>query len=432
MALSRALVPVRMDGVSDGPVATTFTLLFRPLWPIIIPATEWRKSAAAADHTIPDSLLDPLRIWILDCFPERALVRQLIQAGDGSGLPDRDPLEDSGWADPLERASELLWRRAAHVLSRPMPEAVLTEIAESSGLKTPTIEALLPSIQFVFAQARHFFPSRDEVGPVTCDGEELDTLLANAMNGGMTTWSFALMLLFASRTEIDLVLPAARAVAHTRPDAKLWLDRCDAVLAETFNLFEARCDRIDREIGLTEVTERKERRVLLWLEPAEQATISALIRFANRCSLHVLTAARLKASAARATRAQFMLLIEEDLQLAWPVAAWTDARMVAFEQGNRRFRQLALLGRMFTRFVDYRAALGQLVEHYAGDQVPGLTYTERMHAIEILEESSTASQPLTDYLALMPPPAYSKFSLRKTFSFTDTRVGRAYGPLVTE
>ena len=405
MKSARVLTPVQPSPVLDGPVPTTFTLLFRPLWPVVVPSEEWRKKAATSLYTIPDSLLDPLRIWMLDCFPERALVSHLIQAGDGNNLPDRDPLEEAQWADPLRRASEILWARGADVFSRPLPEPVLNEIAESSGLKTTTVAELVPIIHLLFSNADLLFSPRDEVAPVVPDHEKLDNLLKQATHIGMTAWSFCLTLLFVSRNEIDVVLPAARAVAYMQPDPQSWLDRCDKVLGDVFDLLEMRCSRIQMEISLISPAERKERRVLLWLEPAEQATMSALIRFANRCSLHVLVAARRKVVAAKAVWAQFTLLVEEDMLLRWPVMSWSDSRLLAFERGNRRFRKLSVLGMMFSRFSDYRSLLKKLVEHYGGEQVAGLTYVEKIHAMETLEESSVTSPLLNDYLKLLAPPA---------------------------
>lgn len=412
MRASRALVSARdtaqtATGLATGPVASVFTLLFRPLWPIVVPIDAWLGTPDARDHVLPDSLLRPLLIWILDYYPDQKLIARLIEAGDGGGLPDRDVLKEPDWADPVRRAAELLWERAASVLSRTVPDPVLAEMADSSSIRQADIEALLPAVSFVFANAASFFQPPSHVAPLTSEREELIALLRDAAGVGITAWSFALNLLLTSRNEPDFVMPAARSVAYEQGDSRLWLDRCDAAFKNIFTLFENRCERIAREIAIVAPVERRERRVMLWLEPTELATISALIRFANRCSLHVVAAAQLKATVEKAAQAQFRLLVEEDLLLVWPTAGLSDSRMVAFERGNRRLRQLASLGALFSRSSVYQEGCARLMEHYAVSG-PGLNYPERMHVIETLETSYAPSRMLLEYLRLMPPPARPK------------------------
>ncbi|AQS84525.1 MAG: hypothetical protein ABF876_05970 [Acetobacter aceti] len=400
----------------EGPVATSFTLLFRPLWSIIVPTTEWTKSSDLSVRSIPDSLLEPLRIWIMNCFPQQNLVEKLIALGDGLHLPERDPLDEKEWADPLWRASEMLWERAADVLMRPIPPSVLDEMSQASGIRTTSIETLIPAIQLVFDGARHFFQPRKAVIPVIPSRKALAQLLTEAAGRGMTAWYFALTLLVASRNEIDILLPTARAVAHVQPKAKMLLELCDQAITGVYELFNARCDRISREIALIRPVERSERRVLLWLEANEQATIHALIRFASRCSIYGMAAAELGAAAARAAKAQFTLLVQEDLLIAWPITAWPDSLMISFEQGNRRFRQLVALGSSFSRFAEYRSGIDQLVTHYTDDRITGLSFAEKLHAGETLELSSVPSPLLTNYLQLLPPPVHGGASMRKLMS----------------
>lgn len=403
---------------AEGPVATTFTLLFRPLWPIIVPSTEWMRSSELAVRSLPDTLLEPLRIWIMNCFPQEYLVEKLIELGDGLHLPERDPLDETEWADPLWRASQMLWQRAADVLSRPIPPAVLEEMSETSGIRTASIEALLPAIQIVFAGARHFFQSRKAVVPVIPDRNDLALLLKEAVGRGVTAWCFTLALLMASRNEIDIILPTARAVAHIQPDAKIWLELCDQAIMGVYDLFNARCDRISREITRIKPVERSERRVLLWLEANEQATIHTLIRFAGRCSIYGAAAAALGESVAKAAKAQFTLLVQEDLLIGWPVTTWPDSLMISFEAGNRRFRQLAAFGSSFSRFSDYRGGIDQLTAHYTDDRITGLSFAEKIHACEMLEASQKPSQLLMDYLKSLPPPVPGRVFLRRNVSLT--------------
>ncbi|MCH4090643.1 hypothetical protein [Acetobacter sp.] len=403
---------------AEGPVATSFTLLFRPLWPVIVPATEWMRSSELSARSIPDTLLEPLRIWIMDCYPQGTLVEKLIELGDGLHLPERDPLDEKEWADPLWRASQMLWVRAAEVLSRPIPPAVLEEMSEVSGLRTTSIETLLPAIQLVFAGARHFFQSRKAVVPVVPDRDDLALLLKEAAGRGITAWCFALTLLMTSRNEIDIILPTARAVAHVQPDARLWLELCDHAITGVYELFTVRCDRISREVTRIRPAERAERRVLLWLEANEQATMHALIRFAGRCSVYGAVAAELMEAVAKAAKAQFSLLVEEDRLIAWPVTAWPDSLMISFETGNRRFRQLVSLGASFSRFADYRGGIEQLVAHYMDERITGLGVAEKIHACEMLEASSSPSSLLTDYLQLLPSPARGRIFVRRDVSLT--------------
>ncbi|MCE0742993.1 hypothetical protein LWC05_03685 [Acetobacter sicerae] len=414
-----ALSEARRDQFSaEGPVATSFTLLFRPLWPIIVPSTEWMKSSELSVRSIPDTLLEPLRIWIMNCFPQARLVAKLIELGDGLHLPERDPLDETEWADPLWRASQMLWERAADVLSRPIPSAVLEEMSETSGLRTASIEALLPAIQLVFAGARHFFQPRKAVVPVIPDREDLALLLKETADRGVTAWCFALTLLMTSRNEIDVVLPTARAVAHIQPDARMWLELCDQAVTGVYQLFNVRCDRISREIARIRPVERSDRRVLLWLEANEQATIHALIRFAGRCSIYGAAAAALMESVAKAAKAQFALLVQEDLLIGWPVTTWPDSLMISFEVGNRRFRQLVALGGSFSRFADYRGGIDQLVTHYMDDRITGLSFAEKIHACEMLQASHKPSPMLLNYLQLLPSPVQGKIFVRKSVSLT--------------
>ncbi|GBR04044.1 hypothetical protein [Acetobacter oeni] len=388
-----------------GPGTAPVDLLFRPLWPLIVPTTQWRGSLKEARAHIPDTLTTPLTIWILDCCPDADLVMRLIASGDGGTLPDRDPLAEPEWADPVQRAGELLRARAADVLSRPVPAPVLEEMADTAGMKTSEICGLLPSLAVIFAEASLLLPRGSSPVPTVVDRDELLTTLTRIARAGLTAWAFAMPLLLASRNEIDVVLPAARAVALSFAEKGRYVGVCDDALAEIFPLFEARCETVVRELQGEVALSRKTRRTTLWLDVPDLATVLSLVNFANRCSVHMLAAAKLKTAAARASRLQFDLVTAEDLLVSWPRSSWPDSLMVAFERGNRRLRNLATIGGALSRPADYRAGPERMAAYFLEDTHLGLSLVERMRTAESLVDSSQPSSLLSDYLAMLPPPA---------------------------
>ncbi|GBQ26871.1 hypothetical protein AA0472_2251 [Acetobacter estunensis NRIC 0472] len=391
-----------MTPPSDAVVTPVF-LLLHPLWPLVVPVTTWRASVAESEKGVPDSLLEPLAIWVLDCFPQASLVERLIQAADGQHLPERDAVHEPEWADPIRRASELLWARAADVLSRPVPEPVLNEIAVSSGLRTNEIEEILPALGVIFAKAEFLFPHRREAAPVSPDRDEFEETLRGLAMGGSRSWMYGLLVLLASRITCDIVLPIARSVARECGVGRSLLDACDTALASIFGRFEGFCTQAQAAIERVKPVEREMRRCVPWLDVAELASVLSLVKFANRCSLHVLPAARLKAAAIQAARAQFALLVSEDLLIRWPVSVWPDSLLIAFEAGNRRLRHLATLGSTLSRSAEYRPGLERLARHYTDASLIGLSFVERIRTVEILSMSTTPSGLLTEYLALLPP-----------------------------
>lgn len=396
-----------------GPGTTPSDLLFRPLWPLVIPTVQWRGSRKDATSRIPDTLLEPLRIWFFDCYPDADLVMRLIGSGDGSALPARDPLEEPEWADPVQRASELLWVRAAAVLSRPVPPLVLDEMAETSGLRTTEIIGLLPSLAVLFAEASLLFPHGSSPVPVVVSRSDLLATLTRIAGAGLTAWTFAMPLLLAARNEIDNVLPAARAIALTFAEKGRYVAACDEALAEIFPLFEARCAKVARQLQGAKAVARDGRRVALWLSVPDFATILSLVRFATRCSVHVVPAMQLQATAARACRAQSDLLVAEDMLIHWPRASWSDSLMIAFERGNLRLRNLASIGGALSHPSDYRPGLERLATYVLEDMHLGLSLVERMRTAESLADFPKPSALLDDYLAMLPPPADERPTVRR-------------------
>ncbi|NHN84615.1 hypothetical protein GOB93_08145 [Acetobacter musti] len=411
--LSRSAGDEEAEVSVAGPGIMPFDLLFRPLWPLVVPSAQWRRSLKESTTRIPDTLLEPLRIWMFDCYPEADLVLRLIESGNGSRLPARDPLEEPEWADPVQRASELLWARAAAVLSRPVPPTVLDEMAVTAGLKTTDITGLLPSLAVLFAEAPLLFPHGSSPVPAVADRSGLLAALTRIAGTGILAWTFAMPLLLAARNEIDIVLPAARTVALSFAHKGRYVAACDEALAEVFPLFEARCTKILQDLKGVKAVAREGRRVTLWLEVPDLATILSLIRFANRCSVHVLPAAQLRSVAARACRLQFDLLVAEDLLIHWPRASWPDSLMIAFERGNRRLRNLASIGGGLSRPADYRDSLKRLAKRVLDDVHLGLSIVERMRTAESLIDLRRPSALLVDYLALLPPPADERPSVRR-------------------
>lgn len=391
----------------DGPVVSAQELLFHPLWALIVPTATWRQSHRVSGRRIPDGLLESIRIWIFNCYPEANLVHRLIEAGDGSMLPPRDPLIEPERADPLERASTRLWARAADVLGRPIPSVVLEEMAYSSGLRTVEIAALLADLAVIFQCAPILFPFGSGSAPVQLNRARLEENLYHLALKGPRAWAFAMVLLLTGRADIAITLPAARAVARRFPEQRHYADMCDEALADIFPLFEARCQRVTKELELRAAQSRSHRRIRLWLDVPELATVSALTHFANRCSLHVVEAARLKTAAGKAARLQFALLEREEVMLEWPPTLWSDSMMIAFERGNRRLRNLVSLGSALSRPLDYRQPMERIAARYRDDPSIGLSLVERMRAIEILLDVPKAEPLLKDYLSLMPLPLAS-------------------------
>lgn len=390
----------------SGPEFTPADLLFGPLWPLIVPTSDWRRSAPEKRETkIPASLQEPLKIWVMSCFPDEGLVDRLIAAGDGSSLPVRDPLEEPEWAAPVQRGAELLWSRTAEVLSRPVPDLVLEEMAESSGLKISELQAILVPLGVIFSESSLLFPRGSNPVPGVMDRQDLSAALHRIAQNGVVAWSYAMPLLFAARNEIDVVLPAARAVALAAGEGGRYLRICEDALAAIFPLFEARCQTALQDIEKQTVQPRTARRTRLWLDVPELATILSLVRFSARCCVHVLPAAELRLTAGRACREQFRFLVKEDQKVLWPRSPWPDSLATAFECGNRRLRNLAFIGSILSRPEEFRPELQKLVTFYQAYPDLGLSLVERMRTCEILSVIPGVSPLLDDYLSMLPAPS---------------------------
>ncbi|GBQ93821.1 hypothetical protein AA23498_1843 [Acetobacter nitrogenifigens DSM 23921 = NBRC 105050] len=385
----------------DHAVASASGLLFRPLWPLLTSLERWRAGAFCA---VPDTLLNPLKIWIFDCYPDADIVERLVSHGAGERLPPRDPLTEPERADPLECATGMLWARAAEVLSRPIPPIVLTEIAAASHLDAVQVTELVAPLAAIYRHASLLCVQGADPAPARPSSAVLREALTDIVAEGELAWRFGLLLLLAGRIDIDIALPAARTVALTTVDPGLHLDICDQALAAAFNIMEEHCECLRREIENLRPARRADRRPLIWMDVPEFAAVSALIRFSSRCGLHVGSATQLKHAAARLAYTQFAFLVDEDLLISWPDGAWPDSLMTVFERGVRRLRNLASLGACFTHLTDFRLLIERLASHYLENMSIGLNTVERVRVAEILLDV-TARLPTRSGVASVTPGA---------------------------